>query len=200
MRKILFLFVLLVVSFTLTANTRTWNTKVFSANPEAEKYASMRLVGGAADSLTIVQDSLLIPFVLNKSFPCDYYIKLALDSIDGVDTTVIVNIKGRMFDDEAWTLIETTTTAVISAEINTVIESITDADYTLGTASAVDFLQQTLVANKDTLTVAARTATPTVSIKPFWRQLLIELVISGNDSVGKGVLVKDVEIYLSKAL
>jgi len=200
MKRLIMFLVLAFVALVSTAQIRTIEPdKVLQADPEKANSVTWHYTGLAVDSLTINQDTLLYNITVNKAWPANYYIKVGLDSINGVDTTVVINIKGRMFDDEAWSLIETVTTSVISAEINTVIESITDADYTLGTASAVDFLQQTLVATKDTLTVAARTTTPTVSIKPSYRQIQVELILSGDDSVGDGVALKDIEWYFQEA-
>lgn len=168
--------------------------KVLQADVLLKNSITWSYTGIADDSLTINQDTLLYNITLNKAVPYNYYIKIGLDSIAGIDTTVVVNVNGRMFDDESWTLIETTTTAVISAEINTVIESMTDPDYTYSIAAAED------VFNADsTTTVAARTVTPTPSIKPCWRQIQVELIINGDDSVGEGVALKDIECYFQEA-
>ena len=200
MKKLMTITLFCMVAMLGYAQIRTIQSdKVLNADVLKANSITWSYTGVAADTMTVLQDTLLYNITLNKAFPMNYYIKIGLDSIDGVDTTVVVNINGRMFDDEGWTLIETVTTAEISAEINTVIESITDADYTLVTAAAVDILGQITTTNADTITVAERTTTPTVSIKPSWRQIQVEMIINGDDSVGEGIALKDIEWYFQEA-
>jgi len=223
MKKLMFFLLLAFVSLAINAQTRTIQpNKVLSADPLRSNSVTWSYIGVAADSMTANQDTLLYNITLNKAVPMNYYIKVGLDSIAGVDTTCTININGRMFDDESWTLIETVTTAAISAEINTVIESITDADYTLVTAShtlshpshtlASTIFTSTLNADStttfpvitftegaQTITEAAATATPTVSIKPSWRQIQVEIIRQGDDSVGEGIELKDIEWYFQEA-
>jgi hypothetical protein len=145
----------------------------------------------------------------------NYYIKVGLDSIDGADTTVVINIKGRMFDDEAWALIETVTTAEIGAEVNTVVESMTDADYTylLGTGQAastqfaikqdttglMNYPADSLVVPDITFAQSTRAFTVTPSIKPCYRQVQVELIYNGPDYTGAGVALKDIRWYFQKS-
>lgn len=174
-----------------------------------------RYTGLPIDSLTINQDTILYNITINKAVPMNYYIKIGLDTIAGVDTICKVNINGRMFDDEAWTLIETVNTSVISAETNIVIESMTDPDYTYTTASHT-LVGTAFVAKQDTATFstypadsikfpaitfteAAQTLTPVPSIKPCWRQLQVEIILLGDDSVGEGVKLKDIRWYFQEA-
>jgi hypothetical protein len=171
--------------------------------------------GVAADTLTVNQDTILYNITINKAVPMNYYIKIGLDTIAGVDTICKVNINGRMFDDEAWTLIETVNTSAISGEINTVIESMTDPDYTYTIASHT-ILGTAFTATQDTATFstypadsikfpaitfteAAQTLTPVPSIKPCWRQLQVEIILLGDDSVGEGIKLKDIRWYFQEA-
>lgn len=184
MKKLIILMVFAFVamaSTTVDAQIRTIKSdKVLAPDANLPNSITWRYTGQEVDSLTVLQDTLLYNITLNKAQPYNYYIKVGLDTIAGVDTTVVINIKGRMFDDEAWTLIETVTTAVISAEINTVIESMTDADYGLEFGA-------------DSVYVI------TPSIKPCWRQIQTELIIKGDDSVGDGVALKDINWYFQEA-
>jgi hypothetical protein len=195
MKKLIGILILLVVAMAGFSQIRTIKAdKVLNPDVTSPNSVTWSYIGVAADTLTVLQDTLIYNITLNKAAPFNYYIKVGLDTIAGADTTVVINIKGRMFDDEAWTLVETVTTAAITAEINTVIESMTDPDYTFGIAAAED------VFNADsTTTVAARTITPIPSVKPCWRQIQVEMIIKGNDSVGVGIRLKDIRWYFQEA-
>jgi len=232
MKKVLILLALIIVAM-VSYSTNTIRTiksnKVLSSDITAANSVTWKYTGLEIDSLTINQDTLLYNITVNKSVPANYYIKIGLDTIAGVDTTCVINIKGRMFDDEVWSLVETVTTSVVNAEINTVIESITDADFTMVTAShtssnpshtlaslafaarqdttgfanypadSIKFPVITFTEGTQTITEQAATATPTVSIKPSYRQIQVEIILNGDDSVGEGIALKDIEWYFQEA-
>jgi hypothetical protein len=177
----------------------------------------------AADSLTANQDTVIYNITVNKSVPMNYYIKVGLDTIAGVEPLATIRISGRMFDDEAWTLIETTNTEAITAEINTVVESMTDADYIYTTAShtssnpshtlastifdatytegadtTITYPVITFTEGAQTITEAAATMTPTPSIKPCWRQIQVMISVVGDDITGDGILLKDINWYFQE--
>lgn len=195
MKKLIGILILLVVAMAGFSQIRTIKAdKVLNPDVTSPSSVTWSYTGVAADTLTVLQDTLICNITLNKAAPSNYYIKVGLDSIAGADTTVVINVNGRMFDDESWTLIETVTTSAVTAEINTVIESMTDPDYTWTVAAAED------VFNADsTITVAARTVTPVPSVKPCWRQIQLEMIISGDDSVGEGIALKDIKWYFQEA-
>lgn len=197
MKKFLAILIFVIAAITGYSQIRTINAdKVLNPDVTSPSSVTWTYTGVARDTLTINQDTLIYNITLNKAVPMNYYIKVGLDTIAGIDTTVVININGRMFDDESWTLIETTTTAVISAEINTVIESMTDTDYTLlGANFNVQYVEEA-----DTvLQYPAITFTPVPSIKPCWRQIQVEMIISGDDSVGAGIKLKDIRWYFQEA-
>jgi len=200
MKKFISIMIFMLVASVGFSGTRTIKSdKVLAPDPSLPSSVTWSYTGVDADSLTANQTKLIYNITLNKAVPMNYYIKIGLDSIAGVDTTCVININGRMFDDEGWTLIETVTTAVVNAEINQVIESMTDIDYTMGIAAATDLISQHVTSNSDTITVAARTITPIVSIKPCWRQIQVEITIAGDDSVGEGIALKDIRWYFQEA-
>ena len=146
-----------------------------------------------ADTLSGTQDTIDFVFKYKaEGFVKKMAVKIRYDLISGVDTTVHASLFGKeFFDDPTWvSIIASTTSSVVS--VNNTMQILT-SDYTETTASAVDFLQQTLVATKDTLTVAARINTPIDQSYRFYR---LRLIVAGDDSVGKGIKVDEVELKL----
>jgi len=146
-----------------------------------------------ADTLSGTQDTIDFVFKYKaEGFVKKIAVKIRYDLISGVDTTVHASLFGKeFFDDPTWvSIIAPTTSSVVS--VNNTMQILT-SDYTETTAAAVDFLQQTLVATKDTLTVAARINTPIDQSYRFYR---LRLIVAGDDSVGKGIKVDEVELKL----
>lgn len=206
MRKFIITLILTFVVLAGFTQIRTINDDyVLKPDVTSPRSVTLSYTGVAADTLTSNQDTLLYNITINKAVPMNYYIKIGLDTIAGADTTCTVNINGRMFDDESWTLIETTTTSAVGGEVNTVIESMTDADYTasLVTASYIALTDTTglLGYPADSIVIPQTTGalTLTPSIKPCYRQLQVEIIINGDDSVGTGIKLEDIEWYFQEA-
>lgn len=201
MKKLITLIILAFVAIAgYSVGSRTIKAdKVLSADPTSPSSITWSYTGVAADTLTKTQTSLIYNITVNKAVPMNYYIKVGLDSIGGAEVLATITINGRMFDDESWTLIETVNTAAIEAEVNTVIESMTDPDFTLSTAAAVDTLSQTTIADVDTVLVAARITTPIISIKPCWRQIQVVISVNGGNIKAKGIVLKDIRWYFQEA-
>lgn len=201
MKKLLTVIILLIVAisgYSVVGRT-IQSDKVLSADPTQPSSITWSYTGVAADSLTAIQTSLTYNITVNKAVPMNYYIKVGLDTTAGIEPLATITINGRMFDDEVWTLIETVNTVAITAEINTVIESMTDPDYVYGTAAAVDILGQITATNADTLSVSARTMTPVPSIKPCWRQIQVVISVNGGNITGGGIALKDIRWYFQEA-
>lgn len=221
---ILFLMLMVFVSYSTDRTLPSSGTKLLQADDTKSNSITWSYTGVAADTITSNQDSIVYNVTLNKSWPANYYIKVGLDTIAGADT-VKININGRMFDDESWSLIETTTSSAIPSATDVTIESITDADYYL-TAAAHNITEAayngvltmdttatwpnpassttidsvlykgTIVNASHVLAVASHTLTPTVSIKPSYRQIQVEVIRIGS---GSGVTIEDIEWYFQKA-
>lgn len=200
MKKVLILLALIIVAMISYAGTRTIKAdKVLAADVTSPSSITWKYTGLAIDSLTANQTSLIYNITVNKAVPMNYYIKVGLDTIKGAEVLATITINGRMFDDEGWTLIETVNTAAVEAEVNTVIESMTDPDFTFSTAAAVDTISQTTITDTDTVLVAARTTTPIVSIKPCWRQIQVVISVNAGNIKAKGIALKDIEWYFQEA-
>jgi hypothetical protein len=185
MKKLLFIMSLVLIVITLTAQDKTRSVQ-FDENGTYVVYS-----GIPGDTLSGTQDTIDFVFKYKSGgFVKKIAVKIRYDLISGVDTTVHASLFGREFyDDPTWvSIIASTTSSVVS--VNNTIQILT-SDYTETTAAAVDFLQQTLVATKDTLTVAARINTPIDQSYRFYR---LRLIVAGNDSVGKGIKIDEVEL------
>jgi len=187
MKKLILLSSIVLFALASMGQTKTVTLKKLSPFIQNETtgvistdYVTYKYTASSNDKLTFTGDTIFqMPVVLNKEWPSKYYINVVLDTIAGVDTTVVINIKGKMFSDQSYSLIETTTTSVISAEISTVIESMTDPTYST-------------IFGADSVT----TVTPVIT--PFYRYLMVELDLSGDDSVGTGVAIKSIELFIVK--
>lgn len=197
MKKLIAITILAFVALAGFSTVRTIKSdKLLKADVTSPHSVTWSYTGVAADTLTANQDTLIYNITLNKAEPFNYYIKIGLDTIAGADTTVVVNINGRMFDDEDWTLIETTTSSEIASAADVTIESVTDADFYFP-AYNVPFTNPT-AGTADTLEYPI--LTPVVSINPFYRQIQVEIIISGEDFTGSGIKLTDIQWYFAKSL
>lgn len=197
MKKLIAITILAFVALAGFSTVRTIKSdKLLKADVTSPHSVTWSYTGVAADTLTANQDTLIYNITLNKAEPFNYYIKIGLDTIAGADTTVVVNINGRMFDDEDWTLIETTTSSEIASAADVTIESVTDADFYFP-AYDVPFTNPT-AGTADTLEYPI--LTPVVSINPFYRQIQVEIIISGEDFTGSGIKLTDIQWYFAKSL
>jgi len=170
---------MIVFALGAIAQVKTYSTITMSSNPNRAGYATYSLPVSAADTLTLNQDTIQVPFLLNKPYPCEFYAKLTLDTIAGADTTVILNTYGKMFSDDSYSLIKTTTTAAIAAEASTAIETMTTGNYSL-------------TIDSDSLT------TVTGIITPFYRYVMFECIITDEDYTGSGVKLTGLELFVTE--
>lgn len=128
--------------------------------------------------------------------PLQFYANITLDTIDGVDTTVSVQVDYKMFSNQSYsTLIAAAWTSEIVASTQiakTTIGTISPKTYT--TASAVDLFRGSNIKNNDTLTVSPRVMTYLDNPILYYRYLRFRLIIKGNDHIGAGVQVKRIEL------
>lgn len=165
------------------AQERTVNITV----PSGDTYYNY--TGSAADTLKpTTQDTIDVIFW----FRVDGYVqkvavKTRFDVISGADTTVSTTVSGKEFYDHAtWTdVIAASTSNAVTAnntiQVLTVDPYITEAQYVTGRVTA-----------GDTVNVAH-------NLTPFdvsYRYYKVRYIIQGNDSVGTGILIDDIEIKL----
>lgn len=180
MKKILSIIILLIAAITGYSQIRVIKSD-FVLKPDVTQPQSVTWAyqGVSADSLTINQDTLIYNITLNKAVPMNSYVKVTLDTIAGADTTVVINLKGRMFDEESWTLIKSVTSSEVGGSVSTVVETMTTPSFAMTFES------------DSTYSIVP-------SIKPCWRQIQTELIISGDDFTGKGVKLTGIKWYFQE--
>lgn len=181
MKKFLF-FVLSIVFFAVQgmAQERTVNLTI----PNEGTY--INYTGSAADTLTATnQDTLDIVVRYNGSgYVRKIAVKSRFDVIAGADTTVSVSVFGKEFSDDA-TWVEVIAAATSSAVTANNTVQILTSDWTETVASASDSFEA-----DSSIVVASRTVTP---LDKSYRYFRVRYIISGNDSVGTGILLDDFE-------
>ena len=108
MKKFIFILLAVVISFSITAQVRTLSTKY-------PKSTYITYTGVTADTISTNQDTLRIPFFYAADVPMSYVINSTLAPRAGADTTVVINVYGKVFEDDSWTKIQTATTSAITA-------------------------------------------------------------------------------------
>lgn len=181
MKRILSILIIVVAATMGYSKTKIINAdKILAADVTAPGSITCYYTGVASDTLTANQDTLIYNITLNKSTPMNTYARITLDTIAGADTTVIINLRGRMFNDESWTIIKSVTSTVIDSSVGVVIETMTAQNLAMGFKS------------DSTYSIIP-------SINPCWRQIQTELIISGDDLTGKGVKLKGIKWYFQES-
>jgi hypothetical protein len=166
MKKYILFSFALMLGFTLNAQLLTKGLQTFKGESTYLKYT-----GIARDTLSVLQDTIRIPFLTNKDWPYEWYGTITMDTIAGADTTVTVNLLGKMFEDDTWASITTqTSSAVTTSDIKTIFKSM---------PSLKDTTDNEVIISK-------------------YRYLLLEMIILGNDAVGTGIKLDNVELKLIK--
>lgn len=161
------------------AQERTVNIDV----PEGHTYYNY--TGSAADTLTATnQDTIDVIFRFRVD---EYVLKVAVktryDIIVGADTTVALTVAGKEFSDHTTytDVIASSTSSAVTA--NNTIQVIVSDPYTVEAAYTF---------GADSVT-AAHNHTP---FDKSYRYYRLRYIIKGNDAVGTGILIDDIEIKL----
>jgi len=198
MKKLITFLIMFTLTFAMFAQVRTIRLRKV---PSKDTYISY--TGVAADTLTANLDSIRIPYFINKSYPMSWVINTTFDTIDGVDTTVVINVYGKVFSDDSWTKIQTETTGlIIASEIVkttftestvTIASTYTDTyDDTYAETFAADSTTAGATTGATTVGVVAGTTTAVAS-STFYRYYMVEYIIEGDDDVGEGISIEKVE-------
>jgi len=181
MKKIILLLAL-VALFACNPNGASAQERTISKTmPEGNTY--FKYTGVAADTL-ISTNQDTIDFVLeyrNHDYVKKIAVKTRFDVVAGADTTVSVSVYGKEFSDDA-TYVEVVAAATSSAvAANNTVQILASDPYTVEAIS-------TFAADS---TVAAHNFTPFDKSYRFYR---IRYIIKGNDSVGTGIKLDEIEV------
>jgi hypothetical protein len=204
--KNLIIILMLAFSFSLFAQERTIEKTARNGFRDGTYY---KYTGVAADTL-ISTNQDTIDFVIEYQGP-GYVKKIALhtqlDTIDGADTTVSISVYGKEFEDDGTyvEIIAASTSSAVASTLHSVLTS--DWTETFGTYNST-VAAHTLLTDTtglsgypaDSVAVpshiianAAQTVTPLDKSYRFYR---VRYIISGDDSVGDGILISEIEMKL----
>lgn len=98
--------------------------------PENTTY--YKYTGATADTMTAKQDTLRYQFFVNTDYPVLFYVNAFLNKRVGKDTTVTCHVYGKVFANQAWTLISAATATSAVVDVNTPLVSslLTEPSYT----------------------------------------------------------------------
>ena len=171
--------ILFLVSFAATSQERSVTLPSLNASQTYYKYT-----GQTADVLVpTTRDTIQYTIYLNKEYPIQYYINLNLEPTAGADTTVIVNLYGKVFSGETWSRVSNSTTGAITAE----------TDYPLSSFAGTETMTSTLVFNADSTITGLFTS---ANVASYYRYFMLELIITDDDSVGTGIDVNNIEFKI----
>lgn len=188
MKKIIAILTMVLLTGAAFGQCYTKGMTTFGVNGTYYKYT-----GTAKDTLADAQDTIRIPFNVAKDYPVLIYTNSVFNKIAGIDTTVIVHIYGRVFENQAWTLISaaTATSAVVNTNTAVVSSILSEPAYT-GTV----IFDTTKVSVSPAFLYQAATTSGKTAIANYYRYYMIEYIRSGDDAVGVGSKLTTVEVKL----
>lgn len=147
------------------SNAQTLTKSMMSLSKSATFY---EYTGASADSLSVNQDTIIFPFYVNKDYPIAYYGDITMSPISTTDTTATLQVLGKVFSDDNWSVISTETTSAISTNLKIVFKSITNLQDTTDNAQLIK----------------------------YYRYLGLRVIIKGNDATGTGAKVNRVRLKI----
>lgn len=122
--QILLVAMLSIIVFDISAQKQLNTTQTLPATTSYYKF-----VGNDADTIGSVADSGYV-LIINQF---DHEFKLStvtqFDTLDGIDTSVVISLWGKNFAGESYTLLSQTTSSDITAEIKTTVNYTTALRY-----------------------------------------------------------------------
>lgn len=193
MKKLFILLALIPFFMSLNAQERTIS-KIGSTNALSESKTLYTYTAVSADTLTATnQDTIdLVLEYRGVKMIKKITVKSRFDVVLGADTTVSISVFGKEFADDPdyVQVIPATLSAVIAA--NNTVKVLSSDPY--GTNAAFDAtLKQVVAANNDTISYPVQTFTPFDKTYRFYR---VRYILTGNDSVGTGVKLDEVEFKI----
>lgn len=170
MKKFIILIGIMLLSVAAFSQSLTRSVVTLGENSTYYKYTGL-----AADTMTAKQDTLRYQFFVNKDYPVLFYVNAFLNKRVGKDTTVTCHVYGKVFANQAWTLISAATATSAVVDVNTPLVSslLTEPSYT-GTI-LFDTTKNALKGGEYNLYSAATTSGKT-AIANYYRYYMVEFV------------------------
>lgn len=193
MKRFLSLILLIIVAMIGMAQERSVPTSgymTFDRNETGRYFSKWEYTGTSSDYLIpTTRDTIDFNYDTKRSAPYSFDLVNVLAPIAGADTTVTIQVLGRNSEYETWSLITSTLTAVVDAQI---VSSINWGKTQTIAAHNIPFANST-AETADTLKVPAQTITLNNVTNQF---IKVRLILTGDDSVGTGVKVVKQELKL----
>lgn len=127
MKKFIILISFMLVSAITFSQSKTKALPNFTENATYMKYTGL-----AGDTMNAKMDTLRYTFFVNKDYPVLIYVNTFLNKRVGKDTTVTVHLYGKMFANQAWSIISsaTATSDVVNTNTPLVCSLLTEPSYT----------------------------------------------------------------------
>lgn len=195
MKKLISLFVLLLVVLGATAQERTVGTLELSKNPLSGNYSYYNYTGTSSDVLVpTTLDTIDVVFLTKKTGWNDVTVICKFDPVLGADTIVYIQILGKNSTNESYTTIRSDSSAVVTTD--GVVKAVATYD-TYNEQIVVDTtsLSTALASTKDSVSFYISNVTYSAV---SYRYITIRLILAGDDSVGTGVELKQLELKLNE--
>jgi hypothetical protein len=180
MKKIILILSLIVVAFACNEPLKAQERTVTTYMTNGQYYA--KYTGSSADTLKATnQDTIDYVFVYQSpEYVTKLAVKIRFDVIAGADTTVSTSLFGKEFSDDA-TYVE-----IVAASASSAVTA----------NNTVDILVSDPYVSEAAYTFGADSVTAAHSHTPFdfsYRYYRVRLILSGDDSVGTGIKVDEIE-------
>jgi len=210
MKKLFIILFLGLISLTVFSQERTV-TKLLGKSDTYYKYTGVTLdalVPTTRDTIDIIFQ-VRVPGLIKK-----IEVKSRFDMVTTADTTVAVSVFGRNFTDDSYTsMIASTVSSVVTTDnvIQVLTGAYTESHVTAAYNSvnaAYNITEALYKTDSDTIsaahlhavaeqTTANAEATTTVTPVDYsFRFIRVRYILSGNDSVGTGVKIDEVELII----
>lgn len=188
MKKLISLFVLLFIVLGAIAQERTVTSGLVLDRDAAKgKYSYINYEGGSSDRLIYTtRDTIDYVFQVKKTRMFDVSAGVTFSPILGADTTVTIAILGRNSTNDSWNAITSGLSAVVTTD-DVFKEVTTFSSY--HEKATIDTLL-----TSGALAADAFYVTNVVYSAVGYRYINIRLILTGDDSVGTGIQVDNVEL------
>lgn len=175
------------------AQERTVSLITLDKSAGGRYYSYYNYSGTSSDQLIYTtRDTIDIPFNIRKSKRCDISVGVTFSPILGADTTATIAILGRNSLNDSWNSITSGLSAAVTTD-DVYKEVTTFSTYDEKATIDTTLLSTALASTKDSVSFYVTN----VSFSAVgYRYINVRLIITGDDSVGTGIQVDNVEFKI----